>query len=152
MVVFSCYSCLPHFHPHGLQPSRLHSPWDFPTILELIAISFSKGSSLPRGQTESPVLAGGFFTAQPPGKRLQDIASYYSMKQGNCVSELHVLTTKDSLILQMRKMTAQLRDTPTVIKSGAKQTETRVFWFPVMSFPSEHLPNEVNHVRKLSGF
>ena len=35
-------------------------------ILEWVAISYSKGSSQPRDQTH--VLAGGFFTTEPPGK------------------------------------------------------------------------------------
>ena len=37
-------------------------------ILEWVAISFSRGSSRPRDQIASPALAGGFFTAEPPGK------------------------------------------------------------------------------------
>ena len=37
-------------------------------ILEWVAISFFMGSSPPRGQTLSPVLAGRFFTTEPPGK------------------------------------------------------------------------------------
>ena len=31
-------------------------------MLELVAISFSKGSSQPRGQTQVSYIAGGFFT------------------------------------------------------------------------------------------
>ena len=111
--------------PHGLQPTRLLCPWDFPgksagvgchcllhipswdnpkvnngpwviircqyrfiscsspgssdhgilqaRILEWIAISSSRGSFQPREQTrspESPALARGFYTAEPPGKSL----------------------------------------------------------------------------------
>ena len=37
-------------------------------ILEWVAISFSKGSSWPRDQTQVSCLAGGFFTSEPPGK------------------------------------------------------------------------------------
>ena len=40
-------------------------------ILEWVTVSFSRGSSLPRDRTpgiEYPTLAGGFFTAEPPGK------------------------------------------------------------------------------------
>ena len=40
-------------------------------ILEWVAIPFSRGSSRPRNQaciSESPALAGGFFTTAPPGK------------------------------------------------------------------------------------
>ena len=38
------------------------------SILEWVAISFSKGFSRPRDRTMSPALAGGFFTPEPPGK------------------------------------------------------------------------------------
>ena len=38
--------------PHGLQPARLLCPWNFPgKNTEWVAISFSRGSSRPRGQT-----------------------------------------------------------------------------------------------------
>ena len=37
-------------------------------ILEWIAISCSRGSSLPRDLTKSPASAGRFFTPEPPGK------------------------------------------------------------------------------------
>ena len=39
-------------------------------ILEWVAISFSRGSSWPRGQTQI-CLVGGFFTAEPPGKLIR---------------------------------------------------------------------------------
>ena len=42
-------------------------------ILEWVAISFSRGSSWPRGQTQVSCTAGGFFTAEPPGKPLMYI-------------------------------------------------------------------------------
>ena len=38
------------------------------SVLECVAISFSRGSSRHRDQTVSPALAGGFFTTEPPGK------------------------------------------------------------------------------------
>ena len=37
-------------------------------ILEWVAIAFSRGSSQPRGQIQSPALGGGFFTTELPGK------------------------------------------------------------------------------------
>ena len=37
-------------------------------ILEWIASSFSRGSSDPGIKPVSPVLAGGLFTTEPPGK------------------------------------------------------------------------------------
>ena len=39
-------------------------------ILEWVAISSSRGSSNPGIKPRSPVLAGGFFTTEPPGKPL----------------------------------------------------------------------------------
>ena len=33
------------------------------TILELVAIPFSRGSSQPRGHTQAPHIEGGFFTS-----------------------------------------------------------------------------------------
>ena len=39
-------------------------------ILEWVAISFSRGSSLPEIESASPALAGGFFTTEPLGKPL----------------------------------------------------------------------------------
>ena len=44
-------SCLT-LQPHGLQPTRLLCPWDFQSrILELVMISYSRGSSQPKNQT-----------------------------------------------------------------------------------------------------
>ena len=37
-------------------------------ILEWVAISYSRGSSLPRDQTHICCIAGRFFTTEPPGK------------------------------------------------------------------------------------
>ena len=37
-------------------------------MLEWVAISFSRGSSRLRIKLESPALAGGFFTTEPPGE------------------------------------------------------------------------------------
>ena len=48
---------------HGLQPTRLLSPWDFPgKILEWVAISFSRASSQPRDWTQVSCIAGRCFT------------------------------------------------------------------------------------------
>ena len=40
------------------------------TVLQWVAISFSRGSSEPGIEPTSPTLAGGFFTTEPPGKPL----------------------------------------------------------------------------------
>ena len=45
-------------------PTRLLCPWDFPgKMQEWVAISYSRGSSWPRNQTNVSCIAGGFFTA-----------------------------------------------------------------------------------------
>ena len=50
--------------PHGQSSTRLLCPWDSPhKILEWVAISFSRGSSWLRDQTQVSCIAGGFFTA-----------------------------------------------------------------------------------------
>ena len=56
--------------PYELQPARLLCPWDSPgkRTLEWVAISFSRGSSPPRDQTQVSCIAGRFFTAEPSGK------------------------------------------------------------------------------------
>ena len=46
---------------HGISQTR---------ILEWVAICFSKGSSQPRNRICASCIAGGFFTAEPPGKPL----------------------------------------------------------------------------------
>ena len=51
---------LPGSSVHGMSQAR---------ILKWVAISISRGSSRPRDWTEeSPTMAGGFFTTEPPGK------------------------------------------------------------------------------------
>ena len=50
---------LPSSSVHGTSQAR---------ILEWVAISYSRGSSLPRDQTHICCIAGRFFTTEPPGK------------------------------------------------------------------------------------
>ena len=53
-VFYVCTVMSDSLQPHGLQPTRLLCPWDFPArILERGAISSSRGSSLPTDQTVS---------------------------------------------------------------------------------------------------
>ena len=52
---------LPGSSVYGISKARL---------LEWVTISFSRGSSYPRDQTQVPWLAGRFFTTEPPGKPL----------------------------------------------------------------------------------
>ena len=54
-------SSLPGSSVHGISQARL---------LGWVTISFSRGSSHPRDQTQVPWLAGRFFTTEPPGKPL----------------------------------------------------------------------------------
>ena len=51
----------PGFSVHGISQAR---------ILEKVAISFSRDLSHPGIKPMSPVLAGGFFATEPPGKSL----------------------------------------------------------------------------------
>ena len=46
--------------PHGLYPTRFLCPWDFP-ILEWVVISFSRGSSWPRGWTWISCISGQLY-------------------------------------------------------------------------------------------
>ena len=49
--------------PHELQPTRFLCPWDFlGKNVEWVSISFSRGSSQPRDQTQVSCTAGRFFT------------------------------------------------------------------------------------------
>ena len=53
---------------HGILQAR---------ILVWVAISFSRGSSWPRDRTCISCIAGGFFTAEPPGKPHQEKKDYF---------------------------------------------------------------------------
>ena len=65
----SCSSISHSFATLCLQPTTLLCSWDFPArIMEWTAISFSRGSSRYRDWPTPLALAGGFFTAGPPGK------------------------------------------------------------------------------------
>ena len=55
-------------------------------ILDWIAISFSRGSSQPRGQTSSAALAGGFLTTEPPRQHVQ-ICRFYLKLKGQILSK-----------------------------------------------------------------
>ena len=52
------WSSPPGSFAHGISQAR---------ILEWVAISFSRGSSWPRDQTQDSCIASGFFTAESPG-------------------------------------------------------------------------------------
>ena len=64
--------------PHGLQPTRLLCPWDFPGKNTGVGCHFLlQGIFLTQGSKSavSPALAGGFFTTAPPGKPLLTVSS-----------------------------------------------------------------------------
>ena len=54
--------------PHGLQPTRLLCPWIFQaSVLERIAISFSRGLPDPGIEPWSPALQADSLTTELPG-------------------------------------------------------------------------------------
>ena len=62
MSVFITHSCL-FVTPWTLEPTRLLCSWNSPgKNTRVVAIPFSRGSSLPRDQTQVSCMAGGFFT------------------------------------------------------------------------------------------
>jgi len=61
----TCHS----LRPHGPKPARLLCPWNSPgTILEWVAIPFSRGSSWPKDWTWVSHTAGRFFTVRASRK------------------------------------------------------------------------------------
>ena len=72
----ACVLChVRHFGPHGLSPARLLCPWK-----EFSRKEYKSGLPFPKGLPDSwikpvslasSVLAGGFFTTEPPGKPIQ---------------------------------------------------------------------------------
>ena len=72
-------------------------------ILEWVAISFSKGSSQPRNWTCASCIAGGFFTAEPPGKPLLLNSILLFFERLNCSRPVdkgqYRSYTKDTLVM-----------------------------------------------------
>ena len=69
-ILFSvAQSCLTLCNPVDCGPPGSSVHGTFPArILEWVAISFSRGSSRPRDQTQVSCLAGRVFTTEPPSK------------------------------------------------------------------------------------
>ena len=65
--VLSHFSCVSDSMDCSLPGSSVHGIFQA-RILELVAISFSRGSSQPRDRASVSCLADGFFTPEPPGK------------------------------------------------------------------------------------
>ena len=70
--MFTCSTVSDSLQPHGLLPVRLPCPWDFPGKNTGVCshslfqeIFPTQGSSL---GLQVSCIAGGFFTADPPGK------------------------------------------------------------------------------------
>ena len=62
-AVLCCSVVSDSLAPHGLKPARLFCPWGFSRQeYWWLAISFSRGSSQPRDQTQVSHIAGRFFT------------------------------------------------------------------------------------------
>ena len=60
--------------PHGLYPARLLCPWDSPgKNIEWVVISFSRGSSQPRDQTQVSCIAGRLFTVWATRKAMTNV-------------------------------------------------------------------------------
>ena len=57
-------------HLHGLKPTRLICPWDYPGKNTAVGCHFLLPGDLPNPgiKPSSPALAGRFFTNEPPGK------------------------------------------------------------------------------------
>ena len=73
-----------YLRPHGLQPARLLCPWDSPgKNTERVAISFSRGSFLPRDWTHISCIAGGFFTTGPLRKTTERAMVKTNLIQGS---------------------------------------------------------------------
>ena len=90
--------------PHGLQPSGLLYPWNSQArILEQVAISSCRDLPDPGMEPmspQSPSLAGGFFTTEPPGKSALHVGKSLSYaffhlrwKQTSCPVAWKVLQT-----------------------------------------------------------
>ena len=62
-----CKSCLTLLQPHGLEPTRLLCPWDFPDKNTRVCCHSLLQGMFPTTPT-SPAFTGGFFTTEPPGK------------------------------------------------------------------------------------
>ena len=71
--------------PHGLQPTRLLCPWDFPgKNTGVDCYSLLQGIFPTQGSNESPALAGRFFTTEPLGKPQKDYSVQFSSVTQSC--------------------------------------------------------------------
>ena len=93
ICIYVIHHCLRHLHtycccllaqvyptllwPHGLRPTRLLCPWDFPGKNPGVGcISFSRGSSWPRNQTQVSCIAGRFIKQQQVSNTSQSFTEW----------------------------------------------------------------------------
>ena len=71
VCLFSLLSCVQLLQPHGLYPTRLLCPWDFPGKNTGVGCHFLLQGIFPtQGSNPSLLHCSEFFTTQPPGKPL----------------------------------------------------------------------------------
>ena len=68
------------------------------TVPELVAISFSRGSSQPKDLTQVSCLAGGFFTTEPPGKSGCGLAAVSAHEHFMTVNKSSTICDKPQLV------------------------------------------------------
>ena len=62
--------------PHGLQPTRLLCPWNFPGKNTAVDCHFFLQEFFPTQRSiPSPALTGRFFATEPPGKEISTLKS-----------------------------------------------------------------------------
>ena len=90
-------SCLTLCNPMDCSPpgSSVHGILQA-RILEWVAMSFSRGSSWPRDQTQVSCTAGRFFISEPPGKPMGDSQILQTDKRGAVWSRLLALWESDT--------------------------------------------------------
>ena len=93
---------LPDSSVHGILQAR---------ILEWVAIPFSRGSSRPRIEPESPALAGGFFATEPPGKPTN---TPYSPQSLFAPTFHQFFLTKRAYFLAVEKERQQMKRIPNI--------------------------------------
>ena len=90
LLLFSRRVVSDSLQPHGLQPARLLSPWDFPGQGSWSRLPFSSPGNLPYPgiKPASPASAGGFFTTEPPGKPMGPLKTQGTRHSGKSIPSL----------------------------------------------------------------
>ena len=123
---------------HGLPPTRLLCPCDFPArILEWVSTSSYRGSSQPRDQTHVSWIAGGFFTVWVTREALQMVTTVVKIedspwkksydKSGQCIKkQRHHFTAKICIVKAMAS--------PVVLYGCDSWTIKKAEWFRTDAF------------------